>query len=102
MRVGDGKGGHCKVAGKFRREDVYGDFHIYLPSPLHNALKKICEEKDITITSVYTELLEGFLKDQMDQADYNSLMGFVNEYYPPYKSRKVVDFWERYLGLKDD
>ena len=35
----------------------------------------------------------------MTEEDYRSLMGFVEDYYPPYKSDEVIDFWEEHFGL---
>lgn len=102
MKVGDGSGNHVHAPGRYRRDDVYGDFHVRLPVPIHNALKRVIEDKGISNTSVFYALVEKYLEDNMCPEDYRSLMDFVDKYYPPYKSQEVVAFWEKHLGLDEE
>ena len=84
---------------KYKWHDVHGDFHLRMPIPVHGAAMRVCRENGLTFRNVVCDLVTEWLKDYMTEEDYRSLMGFVDDYYPPYKSDEVIDFWEDHFGL---
>ena len=83
----------------YRWADVHGDFHLRMPIPVHGAAMRVCKENGLTFRSVVCGLVMEWLKDYMTEEDYASLQGFLENYYPLFKSEEVIDFWERHFGL---
>lgn len=102
MRYGGGKGRRSSKKVKFTSQDVCGDIHVRIPAPYHNALRKVLKDNGISQTDMLVEAVCWYLEKHMEREDYESLVKFVEDYYPPYKSKEVVEYWERLLGVYEE
>lgn len=88
------------TGAKYKKMDVYGEFHVYLPAPMYAAFLRITKERKETHIAAFEQIMMGYLEKMMEPEDFQSLKAFIDTYYPAFKSKEVIAFWENHLGLR--
>ena len=68
---------------------------------MYGAVVRAAKSQGKTLARVCEEMAADYLEKLMEPDDFKSLMVFVDEYYPPFKSKEVKAFWEHHLGLDE-